>query len=67
MNTNLALSKEALVALAIEAFEKGQKSPYVLQLLPLEPQFTLYVIDIMVANLELYKPPMAGSLPIRKK
>jgi hypothetical protein len=25
MNTNLALSKEALVTLAIEAFEKGQK------------------------------------------
>jgi hypothetical protein len=25
MNTNLALSKEALVALAIDAFEKGQK------------------------------------------
>jgi hypothetical protein len=25
MNTNLALLKEALVALAIEAFEKGQK------------------------------------------
>jgi hypothetical protein len=25
MNTNLALSKESLVALAIEAFEKGQK------------------------------------------
>jgi hypothetical protein len=25
MNTNLALSKDALVALAIEAFNKGQK------------------------------------------
>jgi hypothetical protein len=25
MNTDLALSKEALVALAIDAFEKGQK------------------------------------------
>jgi hypothetical protein len=25
MNTNLALSKETLVTLAIEAFEKGQK------------------------------------------
>jgi hypothetical protein len=25
MNTNLGLSKEALITLAIEAFEKGQK------------------------------------------
>jgi hypothetical protein len=27
MNTNLAFSKESLVTLAIEAFEKGQKRP----------------------------------------
>jgi hypothetical protein len=48
INTDLAFSKEALVALAIDTFEKGQKSYYILQLLFWKLYLTLYTNVIIV-------------------